>query len=135
MISKGVSALTVVLGIAAMASPPAAYAADHVTYELTSDSIGMMYGIEYVDATGRKLLEQVPLPWRLDVTLGAATAAPLLPDQPGAGAQLRADWRPVAGPSRWVVASIYSNGTLLCRSAIDVGNITCYGNTPYINSV
>ncbi|RUP30782.1 MAG: hypothetical protein EKK51_16145 [Mycolicibacterium sp.] len=109
-----------------MVQMPLAHATDTVTYEVVSDSISLM-NVEYVDQTGRKLLRDVPLPWRLDIPLDNA-------DGPtGRGAQVRADWRPTAGSGRWVVVSIYSDGKLLCKSAIDVGNATCYGNTPYIN--
>lgn len=126
VIGNRVSVLAAAVLIAPSVSAPLAHAADAVTYEVVSDSISMM-NVEFIDETGRKLLRDVPLPWRLDVTLENA-------DGPtGRGAQVRADWRPTAGPGRWVVVSIYSNGKLLCKSAIDVGNATCYGNTPYVN--
>jgi hypothetical protein len=127
MIGSRISALVAVIGVPVVMSAPTAHAADAVTYEVVSESISMMNGIEYVDSTGRKLIQNVPLPWRLGVTLDDAGGPT------GRGAQLRADWRPTAAPSRWVVVSISSNGKLLCRSALDVGNATCYGNTPYIN--
>jgi hypothetical protein len=104
-----------------------ARAADAVTYELASDTIPMMNNVEYIDSTGRKLLENIALPWRLEVTLDDA-AGPT-----GRGAQIRADWRPSAWPNRYVVASIHSNGKLLCRSALDVGDVACYGNTPHFD--
>lgn len=126
MIGYRVWALVAAIGAAAALSAPLARAADAVTYEVVSESISMM-NVEYIDQSGRKLLEGVPLPWRLDVTLDDATGPT------GRGAQIRADWRPTADPGLWVVVSISSNGKLLCRSALDVGDATCYGNTPYIN--
>ena len=109
-----------------MVSPPLAHADDVVTYRVESDIVSTM-NVEYVDQTGRRLLEGVPLPWRLDVDLDDAKG-PL-----GHGAQVRADWRPAAWPGRWVRVTIESNGKLLCQSTLDIGNATCYGNTPHIS--
>lgn len=106
------------------ASP--AYASDTVSYTITSDSINHL-DVEYVDQSGRHLLQGVTLPWHLDVTLANAQGPT------GVGAQVRADWRPIARPGQWVVASISSNGKLLCQSTLDLGNATCYGNTPHIS--
>jgi hypothetical protein len=120
-----VAALPLILGIAATVLAPPAHASDAVTYEVVSERISTI-NVEYVDATGRKLLESVPLPWRFDVTLDDARGPT------GRGAQVRADWRPTAAPSRWVTVRIYDGGRLLCQSTLDVGNATCYGNTPYV---
>ena len=126
MIGKGAAALIVATGVVATVSPPLAHAADDVIYRVESDSVSMM-SVEYVDQTGRRLLEGVTLPWRLDVTLDDAKG-PL-----GHGAQVRADWRRAAWPGRWVRVTIESNGKLLCQSTLDIGNATCYGNTPHIS--
>lgn len=125
MILNRVAALPLILGITATVLAPPARANDVVTYEVVSDRIPQV-NVEYVEASGRKLLESVPLPWRFDVTLDDARG----PTGRG-GAQVRADWRPTAAPSRWVTVRIYSNGQLLCQNTIDVGNATCYGNTPH----
>ncbi|MEZ0365023.1 hypothetical protein ACAG26_15175 [Mycobacterium sp. pUA109] len=114
------------LAVVATATSPAARAADAVRYEITSQRVSMLNNIEYMDAGGRRLIENVALPWRLDVALDDADGAT------GQAAQLRADWRPTAGPAQWVVVAIYNNGTLVCRSILDVGNATCYGNTPHV---
>jgi len=128
MLGSRISVLGVMVGAAAtVVAAPSAHAADAVTYEISSDSIPKMNSVEYVDATGRKLLNNVQLPWRLDVPLDDAGGPT------GRGAQLRVDWRPSAWPSRWVVVAIHSNGKLLCQTTLDVGNATCYGNTPHIS--
>jgi hypothetical protein len=123
MIRRCVALLQLVC-VGAIVTAPSAHAIDAVTYEVSSDSIPVA-SIEYVDQSGRKLLESMPLPWRLDLSLDDAMGPA------GRGAQLRADWRPIAGPSQWVTVQIYSNGKLLCQSNLDVGNATCYGNTPH----
>lgn len=105
---------------------PPAHAVDSVTYEVVSEYISTA-NVEYIDNTGRKALQQVQLPWRLEVSLDDARAST------GWGAQVRADWRPTAGPGKWVVATIFSNGKVLCQNTLDVGNVTCYGNTPIVN--
>jgi hypothetical protein len=126
MTRNRVAALSLILGIGATILAPPAHASDAVTYEVVSERISTI-GVEYVDQTGRKLLRSVPLPWRLDVTLDDAKGPT------GPGAQVRADWRPTARPSLWVIVRIYSNGQLLCQTTLDVGNATCYGNTPHIS--
>jgi hypothetical protein len=106
----------------AVASP--AHAADAVTYEIDSASIPVV-DIEYMQSDGRTLITGVPLPWRMDVTLDTAQGPT------GTGAQLRADWRRIRGPAKWVTVRIFSDGRLLCQSTLDVGNATCYGNTSH----
>jgi hypothetical protein len=54
-------------------------------------------------------------------------------DRLAAKAQLRADWRPTAAPARWVTVRISQGDRLLCQSTLDVGNVTCYGNTPHVS--
>ncbi|WP_208301229.1 hypothetical protein [Mycobacterium sp. DL440] len=117
-----------VAGITGYASvvvnPPVARADDLVTYEVISDQIGMA-NIEYQDSTGRIFAQNIVLPWRADATVHAARDAP--PD----GSQVRADWRPVAGPSKWVTVRISYEGKVICESTLDVGDATCYGITPH----
>jgi hypothetical protein len=120
------AALPVILGVAATVLAPAARANDVVTYEVVSDSIRQA-NVEYVDASGRRLLESVSLPWRLDVTLDDARGPT------GPGAQVRADWRPFKSKWRMVTVRIYDGANLLCQSTLDVGDATCYGNTPHIS--
>jgi hypothetical protein len=105
---------------------PAARANDVVTYEVISDSIPQA-NVEYVDASGRKLVESVPPPWRLDVTPDDAGGPT------GRGAQVRADWRPLKSKWRSVTVRIYQGSNLLCQSTLDVGDATCYGNTPHVS--
>jgi hypothetical protein len=117
--------LPLIVGVAATMPAPAAHASDIVTYEVVSDTIPQA-NVEYVDASGRKLLESVALPWRLDVTLDDARGPT------GPGAQLRADWRPLKSKGRMVTVRIYDGPNLLCQSTLDVGDATCYGNTPHM---
>lgn len=110
--------------IVAVSAPSVAHAADVVRYEVLSGSIASV-NVEYAEQTGRTTVDDVPLPWSLEVTVDQA-AGPI-----GRGAQIRADWRPQARPSQWVSVRILHNGVLLCQSTLDVGNATCYGNTPH----
>lgn len=109
----------------ATASAGPASADDVVTYEIVSDTIPVV-DVEYVDEGGRRNLTGVPLPWRTDVILQDAQGPT------GSGAQLRADWRRIRGPARWVTVRIFEGSRLLCQSTLDVGNIACYGNTPHV---
>jgi hypothetical protein len=120
------AALPLIVGVAATMLAPAARANDAVTYEVVSDTIPQA-NVEYVDASGRKLLESVPLPWRLDVTLDDARGPT------GRGAQVRVDWRPLKSKWRTVTVRIYDGADLLCQSTLDVGDATCYGNTPHVS--
>jgi Mycobacterium membrane protein len=120
---KALLACTALVVAPAWVLAPPAHAEDAVTYEVVSDTVGMA-DIEYVDQTGRHLITHVPLPWRLQVPLEHATS----PDNDGA--QVRADWRPVAAPSRWVSARIYLQDKILCQNTLDVGNAACYGAAP-----
>lgn len=117
--------LAAVAAAAALASPAAA-AAEVVTYEVVSDDIATL-DVEYVDQTGRRLVTSVVLPWTIDVAIADAEGPT------GSGAQLRADWRAVRAPGRWVTARIRQGARLLCQSTLDVGNVTCYGNTPHVS--
>lgn len=125
MTRQSVTAFLVPVCAGALLTAPSAHATDAVTYEVISDSIPVV-DVEYVDKSGRKLLQSVSLPWRVDLPLDDAKGPT------GRGAQLRAAWRRIAGPAQWVTVQISSNGKVLCRSNTDVGNATCYGNTPHI---
>ncbi|EHB58522.1 hypothetical protein MycrhDRAFT_0958 [Mycolicibacterium rhodesiae JS60] len=118
--------LAVALPVAGLVAAGPATAGEVVTYEIVSDSIPIV-DIEYVDGTGRTLIQGVPLPWRRDVALADATGPT------GPGAQLRADWRRIRGAARWVTVRIIEDGKVLCQSTLDVGNATCYGNTPHVS--
>jgi hypothetical protein len=119
--------LALVAGAAVLMNPaPSAQASDSVTYEIVSDSIPTV-DVEYVDQSGRRLVTGVTLPWRLDAVLDNPQG------QTGPGAQLRADWRRIRGPAKWVTVRIYQGAQLLCQSTLDVGNATCYGNTPHVS--
>jgi hypothetical protein len=122
------------LGIAAVPQTPTANAADVVTYEIFSDSVGGLAGVEYRDTSGKHLLQDVPLPWTLSVPVQDPTSPT------GDGAELRADWRPnfrtAATVGRvllghFVTVRISRGGALLCESILDTGNATCYGSAPH----
>ncbi|MCW2689678.1 MAG: hypothetical protein JWR37_4568 [Mycobacterium sp.] len=117
--------LPFIVGVASAMLAPTAHASDIVTYEVVSDTIPQA-NVEYVDASGRQLLEAVALPWRIDVTLDDARGPT------GSGAQLRADWRPLKSKWRDVSVRIYDGPNLLCESSLDVGDATCYGNTAHM---
>ena len=121
----GVLTLALGLGVSATALAGPAHAEDVVTYEIVSDTIPVV-DVEYVDNSGRRHLTAVPLPWRMDVPLEDAQGPT------GRGAQLRADWRGIRGPARWVTVRVFDGPKLLCQSTLDVGNIACYGNTPHV---
>jgi hypothetical protein len=123
MIRTQIATISLLTGVSAVMSAPAARADDNVTYEIVSDSIATA-NVEYSDGSERKALEHVTLPWRTNATVADAQS-------PSAdGAQVRADWRPAARPSGWVTVRIYFRGKVLCESTLDVGDATCYGSTP-----
>ncbi len=123
----GVAAAVLLLALAsADYGMPSALAAETVTYEVISDSIPMA-DIEYVDQAGRRLITSIPLPWRIDVPIADAEGPT------GQGAQVRADWRRIRAPYKWVTVRIIQGGRALCESTLDVGNVTCYGNTPHFS--
>jgi hypothetical protein len=125
-VAAGGAILTLAAALTVTAPAGPALASDTVTYEIVSNAIPVV-DIEYVDQTGRKLITGVPLPWRMDVTLDDAQGPT------GPGAQLRADWRRIRGQAKWVTVRILEGGKLLCQSTLDVGNVTCYGNTPHVS--
>lgn len=112
--------------MSSVALAPVAHADDIVTYEIVSDQVTKA-NIEYYDHSVRQSLVDVPLPWRMDAAVS---------DPRSVSAEVRADWRssiaalPVWRPNKWVTVRIWSRGSLLCQNTLDVGNATCYGNTP-----
>lgn len=126
--------VSVIVGITVLVATPVAHAEDTVTYDVFSDSVAALAGVEYRDTSGKHLLQDVPLPWTLTVPVVNATS-------PTAdGAELRADWRPnfrtAATVGRvlqghFVTVRISQGANLLCESILDVGNATCYGSVPH----
>jgi hypothetical protein len=126
--------VSVVVGITGLVQTPVARAEDTVRYDIFSDSVGQLAGVEYRDTSGKHLIEDVPLPWTLTVPVVNAKS-------PTAdGAELRADWRPnfrtAATVGRvlkghFVTVRISEGANVLCESILDVGNATCYGNVPH----
>jgi hypothetical protein len=114
-------AFPLIAGIFALVVAPVARADDTVTYEVISSYVAAA-NVEYFDLGARKALESVPLPWRTNATVGSAHSN---------DAEVRADWRPAARPSKWVTVRIYFRGNLLCENTLDVGNSACYGSTPF----
>ncbi|MGV0715555.1 hypothetical protein ABQE93_09130 [Mycolicibacterium sp. XJ662] len=112
--------------IPVLVHPPAAWADDLVTYEVVSDSVSIA-DVEYQTSTGRITANSVALPWRVDAPVRTFDGPP--PN----GSQVRADWRPVAAPRRWVSVRVIHHGKVICQSTLDVGNATCYGNVPRIS--
>ncbi|WP_293002305.1 hypothetical protein [Mycobacterium sp.] len=127
-------AVAVVVGLTGLVYAPAAHAEDTVTYQIFSDSVGELAGVEYRDTAGKHLLLDVPLPWTLTVPVVTATSPT------SGGAELRADWRPnfrtAATVARvlqghFVTVRIMKGNDVLCESILDLGNATCYGNVPH----
>jgi hypothetical protein len=128
------TAVAMIFGLAGLVHAPVALAEDTVTYDVFSDSVGELAGVEYRDRSGKHLLHDVPLPWTLTVPVVNATS-------PTAdGAEVRADWRPdfrtAATVGRvlqghFVTVRISKGGDTLCESILDVGNATCYGSVPH----
>ena len=124
---------SLITGVFAVVSAPAARASDTVTYEVFSDSVGAA-NIEYVDHSGRKSLENVALPWRTDVTVASVRSTSIDRD-----AEVRADWRPnraIAGTpngffGHWVTVRVSFQGKVICQNTLDVGDAACYGSTNF----
>jgi hypothetical protein len=126
--------VTLIAGAAAVVSAPVVRAEEGVTYEVFSAFVPVATGIEYRDVSGKKLLQDVPLPWQITVPV----ADPFSPED--AGAEVRADWRPdfrtAATVGRVLQGQLVSvrisyRGAVICESTLDVGNATCYGSTPH----
>lgn len=124
MIRSQLIIVSLISGISAVLLAPAARADENVTYEVVSDYITAA-NVEYFDGSARRAVEQVPLPWRTNVTV--VNPRSLSTD----GAEIRADWRPAARPSKWVTVRLYIRGTLRCQNTLDVGNAACYGSTSF----
>ncbi len=128
------TAISTMVGVAGVMFAPIAHAEDTVTYDIFSDSVGVLAGVEYRDTSGKHLLADVTLPWRMTVPVVDATS-------PTAdGAEVRADWRPnfrtAATVGRvlqghLVTVRIWKGSDLLCESILDIGNATCYGSVPH----
>lgn len=112
---------TAAVAVSALCAP-VARADDVVTYEVVSETVGSA-NIEWQDAAGRQSLQGVALPWRLDISMKDPLA------QPPSGSQVRADWRPVAAPGRWVSVRVTYKGKLICQNTLDIGDAACYGST------
>lgn len=110
--------------VGAISAPPS-HAEDLVTYEIVSRDITVV-DVEYRDASGRTALRDVALPWQSTVIMANARSTE------SDGAEVRADWRPAAAPSRWVTVRVYLGHSLLCQSTMDVGNATCLGGSPHV---
>lgn len=128
------SVVSVLFGGAGLVLAPMAHADDTVRYDIFSDSVGVLAGVEYRDTAGKHLLEGVSLPWSLTVPVVDATSPT------GDGAEVRADWRPnfrtaaTVGrvlQGQFVTVRIWRGADLLCESILDVGNATCYGSVPH----
>lgn len=126
--------VSIVAGVAAVTSAPAAHADDSVTYEVFSGVVPVATGIEYRDVAGKKLLEEVPLPWQLTVPVADVFSSE------DRGAEVRADWRPPFRTAatvgrvlqgQLVTVRITFRGTVVCESTLDVGNATCYGSVSH----
>nr|WP_221218490.1 MULTISPECIES: hypothetical protein [unclassified Mycolicibacterium] len=120
--------------MAGFAYAPTAHAEDTVRYDIFSDSVGQLAGVEYRDTAGKHLIEDVPLPWTLTVPVVDAESPT------SDGAELRADWRPnfrtAATVARvlqghFVTVRITRGSDVLCESILDLGNATCYGSVPH----
>jgi hypothetical protein len=128
MIGSKLVVASLMAAICAVAMAPPACADETVTYEVLSltpyvNSIN----VEYNDHSQRISLNDVPLPWRQNATVVNARS------QTEDGAEVRADWRPISAPNRWITVRIYVRGSLICENTLDVGNATCYGSTPFIS--
>lgn len=128
------TAVAIAACLSGFAYAPTAHAEDIVRYDIFSDSVGQLAGVEYRDTSGKHLIEDVPLPWTLTVPVVDAQSPT------GDGAELRADWRPnfrtAATVARvlqghFVTVRITRGNNVLCESILDLGNATCYGSVPH----
>lgn len=111
--------------VSALITSSTAWADDLVVYEVFSSDIGIA-NIEYQDLSGRVSVQSVVLPWRTDAVVRAVGGPP------PSGSQVRADWRPSAGPSKWATVRISYQGKVICQNTLDVGDAACYGVTKRI---
>ncbi len=130
MSSSRAAGIALITGTLFMTFAPTAHADESVTYEVVSAHVPAL-DIEYFDGSARRLLQDVPLPWRTTVTM--ANPRSLSTD----GAEVRTDWRrsvaaaPVWQPGKWVTVRIYIGDVLRCQNTLDVGNAACYGSTSF----
>lgn len=116
--------VAMIAGLGALFCAPVAHAEETVTYEISSNSVGVLPFLQYRDTSGKHLLRDVPLPWTLTVPVVDARS-------PTAdGAELRADWRPIL-QGQFVTVRITKGGDVLCESMLDLGNAACYGSVPH----
>ena len=120
--------ISLIAGFPAVAMAPAAHADETVMYEVTSSDIAAA-NVEYLDFSGRKAQQQVPLPWRINATVA---------DPHSHDAEVRADWPPTRGTAqikaKYVTVRIYFHGSLLCEDTLDVGKAVCWGSGLFIKS-
>jgi hypothetical protein len=98
----------------AIVAAPTAQAAGVVVYEVTSTYIPSV-DIEFTDGSGLTSLQNVPLPWRANVSV----------DDPfSADTKLNIHWQPTQR-YKWVDFRIHSRGSLLCEGQRDAGEASC----------
>lgn len=118
---RAIAMTLLAVNMSALGCPSAAAADDLVRYEIYSDTVGLV-NVEYMDSQRRRSIVGVSLPWRIDRVIPAGK------EQSG----VRADWRPSARPNKWVTVRVLNQGEVICQSTLDIGNATCYGNTPHM---
>lgn len=111
-----------ITAMAAVTTAPPVHADDTVTYEVITTSEIPVANIEYNDVSGLHALQKVPLPWRMNATVGNPRSN---------DAEVRSDWRWLAKPSTWVTVRVYYRGSLLCEETLDIGVATCYGSATF----
>lgn len=126
LVIASVSAVLAVVSAGGLA--PVAHAAEPVTYEVTSDDVATVDGIEYFDGTRRILLQNVPVPWRLTVQIANPTSLGF------DGAELRANWY-TGRLGKFVMVRIYFGDKVRCENALDLGNAACYGSTGFSTAI
>ncbi|OMC33146.1 hypothetical protein A5742_14740 [Mycolicibacterium fortuitum] len=112
-------------GVVALICAPSASATEVVTYEIVSDTVASAT-VQYQDEVRRVFAGLVRLPWRADVVVSSVRGAP------PQGSQVRADWRPLRAPNRWVSVRIIHAGEVICQTTLDIGSAACYGITQRI---
>jgi hypothetical protein len=122
MMRRHLMMIAPITAIAAITMAPSAHADDTVTYEILTTSNIATVNVDYNDVSGQRALQKVPLPWRMNATVGNPRSN---------DAEIRADWRRFAANSKWVTVRIYYRGSLLCENTLDIGVATCYGSTTY----
>jgi hypothetical protein len=124
MMRRQLTTFASITAVVAIAMAPSAHADDTVTYEILTTSDIAAVNVDYNDVSGQRALQKVPLPWRMNATVGNPRSN---------DAEVRADWRRFATSSKWVTVRIYYRGSLLCESTLDIGMATCYGSATYMS--